>query len=595
MVDYTIALVLGVIVVALILFIKEVFPVDVTAIFVMVLLMLLKLVSPEEGISGFSNHAVITILAMFILSAGIEKTGLIHMLTVRIFGFVGSNEILQLLMVMVLVAPFSGLLNNAAIVAVLLPFVLNLSRISKTHPSKLLIPLSYVSMEAGMLTVIGTSTNLLTNSILSRYANSPETSHLGLSPFNMFDFWKIGMVVLIITMIYFLVIGYWLLPKNKEEKAVETLKSHKYIFQIKIVEGSSLIGQLIKDSIFRKKYKMRILKMKRGNVKWKNDFSRRVFQEEDILTIEATRESLIDLESEPGIEILIEDLHKEAKAEETIQMIVPQGSRFIGKKIGDLHLDIKYKAVVMAVSKGLKTITGPLENVKLSLADMLLLKTTSDHVEKLKKDRNLLIIDYLDTSYRRDKLLIAIVIVAFVVVVAALDIYPIVVTSLTGALLMILFGVVTSEEAYMAVRWEVIFLLAGLIPLGIALENTGATSLIADQINYIAVGHSVYWVLVGFYVFTTLFTEIVSNNASVILLIPIGINLAVLLGIDPYHLILVIMFAASTSFLTPVGYKTNTMIYGTGVYKFFDFFKVGILLNTILAIITPLVIMRIWT
>ncbi|MFQ5901954.1 MAG: SLC13 family permease, partial [Thermodesulfobacteriota bacterium] len=568
---------------------------DITAIMVMVLLMLLKLVTPEEGISGFSNHAVITILAMFILSAGIEKTGLIHMLSVRIFGLVGSNEILQLLMVMVLVAPLSGFLNNAAIVAVLLPFVINLSRVSKTHPSKLLIPLSYVSMAAGMLTIIGTSTNLLTNSILSRYANSPETSHLGLSPFNMFDFWKIGMVVLITTMIYFLIIGYWLLPKKKEEKAMETLKGHKYIFEIKILEGSGLTGQMIKDSIFRKKYRMRILKMKRGNIKWKDNFSRRVLQEEDILTIEATRESLIDLESEPGIEILIEDLHKEADPEETIQMIVPQGSRFIGKKIGDLHLDIKYKAAVMAVSKGLKTITGPLENVRLSLADMLLLKTTSDHIEKLKKDRDLLIIDYLDTSYRRDKRLIAIVIVAFVVVVAALGLYPIVVTSLTGALLMILFGVVTSEEAYRAVRWEVIFLLAGLIPLGIALENTGATSLIADRISNIAVGFSVYWVLVGFYVFTTLITEIVSNNASVILLIPIGIDLAVLLGIDPYLLILVIMFAASTSFLTPVGYKTNTMVYGTGVYKFFDFFKVGILLNALLAIITPLVIMRIWT
>jgi di/tricarboxylate transporter len=411
----------------------------------------------------------------------------------------------------------------------------------------------------------------------------------------MFDFWKIGMVVLLITMIYFLVIGYWLLPKNKDETAVETLKGHKYIFEIKVVKGSGLIGQMIKDSIFRKKYKMKILKVKRGNIKWKDNFSRRVLEEEDILTIEAKRESLIDLESEPGIEILIEDLYKEAEPEETIQMIVPQGSRFIGKKISDLHLDIKYKAVVMAVNKGLKTITGPLENVRLSLADMLLLKTTSDHIEKLKKDKDLVIIDYLDASYRRDKRLIAIVIIAFVVIVAALDLYPIVVTSLTGALLMILFGVVTSDEAYRAVRWEVIFLLAGLIPLGIALENTGATSLIANQISYIAVGLSVYWVLVGFYIFTTLFTEIVSNNASVILLIPIGIDLAVLIGIDPYLLILVIMFAASTSFLTPVGYKTNTMVYGTGVYKFFDFFKVGILLNTLLAIITPFVIMRIWT
>ncbi len=594
MVELSIVLVFGVIFFALLMFLKEVFPVDVTAILVMVLLMLLRLVSPEEGISGFSNHAVITILAMFILSAGIERTGLIHLLSVRVFGLVGSNELLQLVVVMLLVAPLSGFLNNAAIVAVLLPFVMNLSRVSKTSPSKLLIPLSYVSMSAGMLTIIGTSTNLLTNSILQRYEQSPETSHLGLSPFTLFEFWKIGLVVLSITMLYFLLIGYRLLPRKKGEEADIAAKAQKYTFELNIPEGSALAGQMIKDSILRKRYKARIIKLQRGDKKWKDGFSKKVLQENDVLTVEAPGESLFNLESEPGVEVLVEDLHKKAKPEETLQMIIPQNSRFIGKKVGDLHLDVKYKAAVMAVSKGLKTITGPLEGVRLSLGDMLLVKTTSEHLEKLKKDRDLLIIEYIESSYRKDKRLIALLIVTLVVVVAALGYYPIVVTALAGSVLMILAGVVTSEEAYGAVRWEVIFLLAGLIPLGIALENSGATSLVADGVSTIAAGLSVYWVLVGFYAFTTVFTEIVSNNASVILLVPIGIELALLLGIDPYLVVLVIMFAASTSFLSPVGYKTNTMVYGTGVYRFTDFFRAGFLLNLLLALITPFAIMRIW-
>jgi di/tricarboxylate transporter len=594
MIDSTIVLVFAVVLFALLLFIKEVFPIDVTAIMVMVLLMLLKLVSPEEGISGFGNHAVITILAMFILSAGIERTGLIHLLSVRVFGLVGSNELLQLLVVMLLVAPLSGFLNNAAIVAVLLPFVMNLSRISKTSPSKLLIPLSYVSMSAGMLTIIGTSTNLLTNSILSRYEQSPETAHLGLIQFSMFNFWKIGLFVLGVTMFYFLIIGYWILPRRKSEDIVEAIKRHKYTFEVKILAESKLIGQMIKDSIFRKKYRMKILKLTTSNKKWIESLSKKVLNEGDVLTIEASRESLIDLESETGLEILIEDLHKEAVPEETLQLIIPQGSKFIGKKVGDLHLDTRYKAVVMAISKGLKTITGPLEGVKLSLGDMLLVKTTSEHAEKLKSKGDLLIIDNLESTYRKDKRWLAIGILALVVVVAALGFYPIVVTSLAGALLMLLTGVLTSEEAYKSIRWEVIFLLAGLIPLGIALEKSGGAGLIAIQMSSIATGYPVYWVLVGLYIFTTLFTEIVSNNASVILLIPIGIDLAFRLGIDPYLLILVIMFAASTSFLTPVGYKTNTMVYGTGVYKFYDFFKAGFLLNALLAILTPFAIMKIW-
>jgi di/tricarboxylate transporter len=594
-IDFNILLVMGIVVLALVLFLREILPIDVTAITIMVILMLLKLVTPEEGVSGFSNHAVVTILAMFILSAGIERTGLINTLSLKIFGFVGSNEPLQLLMVMILTAPFSAFLNNAAIVAIMLPFVMNLTKISKTSPSKLLIPLSYVSMSAGMLTIIGTSTNLLTNSILSRYAGSPETSHLDLAPFNMFDFWKIGLIVLLTTIVYFLLIGYWILPRRKGGELVEAVKLHKYTFEVSVLEGSKLVGQMIKDSILRKKYRMKILKLKRGNKKWKDNLSRKVLEEGDILTIQALGESIFNLESESGVKILAEDLHKEAEAEETLQLIVPQGSRFIGKRVEDLHLDVKYKAVVMAVRKGLKTVTGPLESVKLSLGDLLLVKTTSEHLEKLKTHRDLLIIDYLESSYRKEKRLLAIGIVALVVIVAALGFYPIVVTALAGALLMILSGIVTSEEAYRAVRWEVIFLLAGLIPLGIALEKSGAASLIATEVSMLARGLSVYWVLVGFYAFTTVFTEIVSNNASVILLIPIGIDLAILLGINPYLLVLVIMFAASTSFLTPVGYKTNTMVYGTGVYSFFDFLRTGILLNIALAIITPFFIMRIWT
>jgi di/tricarboxylate transporter len=593
-VDFSFVLLFGVVFFALLLFLKEVFPVDVTAILVMVLLMLLRLVTPEEGISGFSNHAVITILAMFILSAGVERTGLIHLLSVRVFGFVGSNELLQLVVVMLLVAPLSGFLNNAAIVAILLPFVMNLSKVSKTSPSKLLIPLSYVSMSAGMLTIIGTSTNLLTNSILQRYEQSPETAHLDLAPFSMFEFWKIGSVVLALTMVYFLLIGYWLLPRRKSEEVRTAVDGQKFTFELRIPVGSDLAGMMIKDSILRKRYKVQIIKLKRGRKRWKEGLSKKILREGDVLTVKAVGESLFNLESEPSVEVLVEDLQKKAKPEETLKMIVPQGSRFIGRKVEDLHLDVRYKAAVMAVSKGLKTITGPLENVRLDLGDMLLVKTTSEHLEKLEKNRNLLIIDYVESSYRKDKRTIALLIVSLVVVVAALGFYPIVVTSLAGAVVMILAGVLTSEEAYRSVRWEVIFLLAGLIPLGIALENSGATAIIVNGVSFLALGLPVYWVLVGFYVFTTVFTEVVSNNASVILLVPIGIELAVALGFNPYLLVLVIMFAASTSFLTPVGYKTNTMVYGTGVYRFSDFFRAGFLLNLILAFVTPQAIIWIW-
>jgi len=583
--DLNIVLVLGVVVLAFYLFVKEVFPVDVTALFIMAILMLTKLVTPEEAISGFSNHAVITILSMFVLSTGIEKTGIIHALSLRIFGLVGSKSYLQLIMVMLLVAPFSGFLNNAAIVAILLPFVMNLTKMSKTSPSKLLIPLSYVSMSAGMLTLIGTSTNLLANSVLPRF---------GLASFNMFDFWDIGLIVLGITILYFMIIGYWLLPKNHKQSLDSPYENLNYTFEVKLNKNSKLIGKKIKDSILRKKYKVKILKLRRANQTWDSQFSNRMLKEGDIITIDAPRDVLLNLESESGVDISLEELHKEAASIETMQMIVPHDSRYIGKKIKDLNLNKKYKAIVMAVRKGQKRITERIDEVKLQIGDMLLLKTTSDFVDDLKSNPNLMVMEQLEASYRKDKTLTAVLIMFGVVGFAALGVYPILVTSLIGVILMLLTGVITTDETYHAIRWEVIFLLAGLIPLGIALEKSGTASFIASIISKLTSGLPILYVLIGFYIFTTLMTEVLSNNASVILLVPIGIDLAARLNMNPYLFVLVIMFAASTSFLTPVGYKTNTMVYGTGVYKFSDFFKVGVWLNMILAVITPYLILKLW-
>ena len=586
-IDYNIAIVISVVILAFYLFVKEVFPVDVTALIIMGTLMLLKVVTPEEGISGFSNHAVITILAMFILSAGIEKTGILNVIGLKVFNLVGSNQYLQLLVVMLLAAPFSGFLNNAAVVAVMLPFVMNLTKISKTSPGKLLIPLSYVSMSGGMLTLIGTSTNLLANSILPRFS---------LQEFNMFSFWGIGMIVLLITVVYFMLVGIWILPSKKNNSKDDIYENLNYTVEINVRKGSPLIGKEVKDTVLRTKYKVKIIRLERDKNIWDNRFSNRILQEGDILTIDTDRETLMDLETEKnGIDIAIEDFHKKDEPIETLQMIVPQESKFIGKKIRDIHLEQKYKALVIAVRKGQQKITKRIDDLKLHVGDMLLIKTTAEYAEKLKQEQGLMKMDHVEVTYRKDKRVHALMVMLGVVIFAALGIYPILVTSIVGVILMLWMKILTPEEAYGAIRWDIIFLLAGLIPLGIAVEKSGTAALIASFLSKLIIGWPLLWVLIGFYVFTTLLTEILSNNASVILLVPIGIDLALRLQTNPYLFVLVIMFAASTSFLTPVGYKTNTMIYGTGVYKFSDFFKVGVMLNLILAFVTPYLILKMWT
>jgi len=276
-------------------------------------------------------------------------------------------------------------------------------------------------------------------------------------------------------------------------------------------------------------------------------------------------------------------------------MVIPHGSHYIGKKIEDLDLRKKYGALIVGIRKGALRITKRLEKIKLNLGDLILLKTTKEDARKIKNDRNLMLVEKIETNYRKDKKLTAILIVVGAVLFAALGIYPILVTAFVGVILMVLTGVLSPKEAYSSVRWEVIFLLAGLIPLGIALEKSGTAAFIAKLLSSFAGNYSHYTVMVGFFIFTTVLTEILSNNASAILLVPIGLDLAKQININPYMMTLVIMMAASTSYLTPIGYKTNTMIYGTGVYKFSDFFKVGALLNLILAFVTPYLILKFWT
>ena len=523
---------------------------------------------------------------MFILSAGIEKTGLIHTLSIKIFGLTGSSQFLQLLFIMIMVAPFSAIMNNAPIVAVMIPFVLSLTKMSKTSPSKLLIPLSFVSMAAGNLTLIGTSTNLLANSIITR---------TGMAPFGIFSFWKIGLYITGIVVLYFLTIGYWILPKKSNKKLEYENSGLPFTFEIEIIEKSKLIGEKIKSTILRKKYDLRILSLHREKKKWKENFSNRVLQLGDILTIESSRETLMNLEEETGVKILVEDFQIDPTKNEVLNMVIPHGSHYIGKKIEDLDLRKKYGALIVGIRKGALRITKRLEKIKLNLGDLILLKTTKEDARKIKNDRNLMLVEKIETNYRKDKKLTAILIVVGAVLFAALGIYPILVTAFVGVILMVLTGVLSPKEAYSSVRWEVIFLLAGLIPLGIALEKSGTAAFIAKLLSSFAGNYSHYTVMVGFFIFTTVLTEILSNNASAILLVPIGLDLAKQININPYMMTLVIMMAASTSYLTPIGYKTNTMIYGTGVYKFSDFFKVGALLNLILAFVTPYLILKFWT
>lgn len=573
--------VFAVIVLALYLFTTEKFPIDITSFYIMILLIILGLVSPEEGVSGFSNAATITVLSMFILSGGIEKTGVIHKLGRLIFGIAKKNLLLQILLIGLIAAPISGLFNNTAVVAIFLPMIVNFCIRHKIHATKLLIPLSYTAMLGGTLTVIGTSSNILANSILADQ---------NLPTFSMFEFSIIGLIVLAVGLLYFVTIGHFLLPERKSETQASKYKSN-FFAELQIQEGSEWIGKNLHEIKFIDKYEAKVFKLIRNNKSYIRDAKKMALENKDVIVFYADEQKIIELEALPNSRLLLDfdpDRRHSGTADYKMAKVVVPG-KYSGRKLDNLDFHSQFGISIVGIHRDELNVSR-LADMRLHTSEIFLVKAPEAALEKVRKSNSLILLEEVDQQYDREKTWKAIVIMLLVVGLAALNILPIMVSALLGVFLMFITGCLSSDEVYKSVNWEVIFLLAGLIPLGIAIENSGAAALIANSIVNVAGDIQPIVLLAALYLITTLLTEVISNNAAIVLLVPIAINVAMQLNLNPLALTLIVMFASSTSFLSPVGYQTNTMVYGAGNYKFTDFFKVGFLLNLILMVVTSFAI-----
>lgn len=570
---------------ALYLFIREKLPVAGTALLVMLILIVTNILTPEEGVSGFSNPATITVLCMFILSEGLQRTGIIHSLGDKLLAFTKKSNLKQMLALTFIVGPLSGFINNTAAVAVMIPMVIRLADQTKTYSSKLLIPLSYIAMAGGTLTILGTSTNILGSDIYRR---------LGFEAIGLFEITKLGIIVLATTSIYFIIIGRFLLPERKSQNAAsDPYEKLEYQTDIVVTEQSPLVNQKVEESDLKKKYNMKIIHIRRKNRIIKRNTA---IKPQDVILVNATRDALLRARDAELVEIKADlDYPETGKTKYTIaQFMVTAGSSLLHRTIISINFKERYKAVALGLKRGNELFEKSIEKIQLKTGDILLLRTTIKNLQKMKKSRDLMIIGELPEPFKKDKLWQVIGIISLVVLLAALGIFPIMVSALIGVLLMVIFKVIEFEEGFKSVNWEVIFLLAGVIPLGIAFEKTGAAALIADVIIELTSQYDPIILLAAFYILTTLLTEIMSNNASIILIAPIAVAVAQKLSLNPFAFMVAVMFAASTSFLTPIGYQTNTMVYSAGNYRFKDFLKVGLPLNTILLFVSVYFISRFW-
>jgi di/tricarboxylate transporter len=584
-------LTLGVLVVALVAFVAEWLPVDLTALFVAIALVVLGLVTPEEGVAGFGNTATITVMAMFILSAGISRTGVILVVRDWLVKWGGRNANQQILILGLVVGPITAFINNTAVVAVFLPIVEDWCKKQGISPSKLLIPLSYATVLGGMITLIGTSTNILASGVSKK---------LGYGEFGLFQFTSLGLVTFAVGLIYLALFAPKLLPDRVSPSAnLEGYGLKDYVSEVVISPRSSLIGQTLRSSEIQRKFDIDVLELIRDGSHFPQPVADKKLLAGDIFLVRGGRQELLNIRDERGLDIVPDVQFGKEKLEtelssgedEVAEVLILSNSRLLGTTLKDLRFRQRYNATVLAIRRGEELLRDRLGQTPLKFGDLLLVQGPQESLKGLQTSRELLVMESRDVeNLRPDKAWLAIAITLGVIVVSAFNWLPILVSALVGVGLMVVTGCLKPGEIYGAVRWDIIFLLAGLLPLGTAMDKSGATKWLAEQLLGVGGHLSGFWVLTFFYIATTLLTEVLSNNAAVVLMIPIAAEVAKTLGLNPLAFIYAVTFAASNSYLTPIGYQTNTMVYGPGGYKFLDFTRVGAPLNLILTILTPTLI-----
>lgn len=584
-----IMLVLGVALIAIILFATEKLRIDAVALLVLFSLVILGLISPSEALSGFSNQATVTVGAMFVLAAGLQNSGALS----RIGSLLGQAKspflfLLVLFAVLAVVAPF---VNNTAVVAVFMPLVITSAASIGMSASKALIPLSYVSQMAGVCTLVGTSTNLLVN------AMAQDLGHPG---FSMFEFTPLGIICFLAGCFYLLTVGRWLLPDARANELVEQYELGKYITELRVLPDSSLIGTSVAEARLGRDFGVFVLELLRGERKVWSPRSQ-ILKEDDILIARGDWSKLDQLRAKAGLEINTEFQLKARTLEEGTQqvltevMIAPR-SRVIGSTLALLDRRWQHNATVLAIHRRGERLREQLKDVTLNVGDVLLMLTPEAEMKALRRDSNVIVLSQREADRPRGwRAPFALITMALVIVLSALSWVPIAITSLIGALAMTLAGCLDADEVYDAIDWRILILLAGLLPLGIAMSQTGAAQfIVANSIGMVS-DFGPLVVLAVLYLMALLLTEFMSNAAAAVLLTPIGMSTADMLGVDSTPFLIAVTFAASTSFATPVGYQTNTMVYSAGGYRFTDFVKVGLPLNLLFWVLGVIFIPVFWS
>ncbi len=578
--------VIALIIIMIFCFITEVIPVDTTALLVMTVLIATGLVTPLEGISGFANEATITILALFIIGAGLDNSGAINYLGKKLQRFFLNDEWLVIAMVMLLVGFLSAFMNNTAIVVVFMPILLRISRVTNLSSNRLLMTLSFAAMMGGATTVIGTSTNLLVSSLAVQS---------GIEQFKIFEFTGLGVLLFLGFFIFMLTIGRFLIPIRKPSTLSSEYQLKDFVTEFVVPVDSPLVGNTLRSLPFFNDPDVTVIEViRKGKTLWLPRGNERM-QSNDTILIKGGVDDIVNIKSQKGLTFPkdFSQIDRDLESGELVlaEVMVLPNSKIVGRKMKRIAFNEIYNAVPLAVKKKGGIYSGKQANYRPEIGDTILLETQKNNLGFLNSHQDLGVLDeHTRQIFDHRKIIFSFLVVALVVLLAALEVVPILTSSLIGCMLMLLSKTVSLQKAYQFVEWKIIFLLAGLLPLGIAIHNTGLDHVVGDAIYNLTQGWPVQLTISMLFLITVLLTSVISNQATAILLVPVAISLASDMGMEPKPFLLTVLFAASTSFITPIGYQTNLLIYGAGNFKFMDFVKVGGILTLLIWLLASFLI-----
>jgi len=586
-----IIIVLALVCLATVLFATEVFPVDLVALIIMATLLGSGIISPEEGLAGFSNPATITVAAMFVLSAGLSKTGAVIFIG-KILTRLGKRSFtLALITIMLTIGVISAFINNTAAVAIFLPIVLSVARDMNISASKLLMPLSFASMFGGVCTLIGTSTNILVSSIAE--------SH-GQPPFSMFEFSALGLIFFSVGVLYMLIIGVRLIPHRRTQaELTQKFGMGDYLTEIVLKPDAESVGKSLVDAPLVHDLDIDVIGVYRDKMPLVVPPPQMILEANDTLRVRCDVEKIKKLQEHEGVVLKASmkwrDQDFDSEQAVLVEAVIAPNSVLEGKTLRSVKFRNTFSGIVLAIRHRGAVMRENFVSTRLRAGDALLIEVKRNRLEQLKEHQAFVIVSEVDfPRFRKRKIIPALLILCGVVATAALNIMPMVVSAIIGSVLLILTKCIHMDEIYQSIEWSVIFLLAGVLTLGIALEKTGAALLISDILISVMGQWGPSILLSALFLLTMMLTNIMSNAAAAALLAPIAITAANSMAVSSQPFLMAVTYAASLSFMTPVGYQTNTLIYGPGKYKFVDFLRVGTPLNILFWLIATLLIPMIW-